>query len=329
MRLYAILVEGKTQSFFAQATGMNKSQVSRLTKQLVDKGYLIRPKKRTRCIIYRKGPKGPILDQLILARSLSQDATGVTPSIVIVSPNYATVPTARVHHLNYRMKVIKVGKDLKLKAHNKGEKGVWRYSGKLPYYGDFVTVMHEVSAKQNWLYIHPPAMDLPRNELDRYDDRARGIVLDIRKTLMRQYEWVLGEVEDTNWSPHFGIDSSSPMGQYVSKYRMTSDDGIATTSSSDGREEMEFQGRDGLEYTKTWLELPGTVMRHERDLKELRESMKQIVGTLHEEFDAWTLLVKMQGLMIAKEANNMDRPERIRSEPFSGENQVENGGMYQ
>lgn len=154
------------------------------------------------------------------------------------------------------MKVTNVGKDLRLIAHNKGEGGVWRYGGKLPYYDDFVNVVHEISAKQNWFYANPPAKDLPRDELNRYDEKAKGIVLDIRKTLIRKYEWALGDVEDTNWAPYFGTDSSAPMGQYASKYRMTSDDGIATTSSSDGRDEMELQARDGLEYAKPIWSFP-------------------------------------------------------------------------
>jgi DNA-binding IclR family transcriptional regulator len=53
VRVYTMLVEGVAQARIVKMAKMDKGLVSRLAKELVRNGYLIKPKKRTRPIIYR------------------------------------------------------------------------------------------------------------------------------------------------------------------------------------------------------------------------------------------------------------------------------------
>jgi hypothetical protein len=97
---------------------------------------------------------------IIYDGKLTVGATGVTESIVNISEKYASVPTARVHHLKYRIKVFEEGADLNFKWYQKGERSAWRATGQLPYYNHFVIVDYERTAKGTSLYIYQPQMDL-------------------------------------------------------------------------------------------------------------------------------------------------------------------------
>ena len=169
LKVYSLLVEGLPQSVVITRTGFNKTNVCRMTSELlIDEAIEI--KVNGKPIIYQKGKNGNILDRQVLQRQVSVNALGVTQI------SYGTRPkTTRVHHKKYRFSVIRVGdidviKDTIngqivsrpfLTHHGKLYHNTRHHEGKVQYKDQFVTVEWHEGKERSVLVLHLRAINGP------------------------------------------------------------------------------------------------------------------------------------------------------------------------
>lgn len=330
LRVYSLFVEGRAASTISQITGIDEGNVSRIKDDLVREGFLVHIKKTKRPKLYEKGPRGPELDAMIVDGKLSSYARGVTPATVAVTKKSAYAPTARVHHLKYKLKVNQEGEAPFLHQYF-DRRNVKRYKGQIPYRGTFVSVELERTPSKLTMYIYPPEMDLTADELDHYEDKAEAVVMEISNYMSKHLGWKFGLPELTNWQHHIGIDSPASMGQLAGKYCMTSDDGSATLSNSEGRDEMEFQGPKAPKLAKVWLELPGKVMMIETTLNGLADDLKQLTDCMVQAKNAMIEMAQIHGIVAKQDA--VDIAKRLGGDhdgAYAKDDSTKNddGGMY-
>ncbi len=202
----------------------------------------------------------------------------------------------------------------------------------MPYNDEWVTVELETTPSAQFIYVYPPQMDLTADELDHYEDKAQAVVQAILNYMSKNLGWSFGLPELTNWQHHIGFDSPAPMGQYAEKYCIKSDDGSVVTSNSDGRSEIEFQGKKAPVYAKVWLELPGKVMSLETTISALTDDLKALAECMTQAKNAMTDMAQIHGIIAKEQAQDLaGRMNGAPEDPaFASDNDKKEkyGGMY-
>jgi DNA-binding MarR family transcriptional regulator len=333
LKVYALLVEGKAQTTIAGLLKLNEVQVCRIAKDLEAGGFIraIRGTKRPK--LYEKGPNGNELDALLISQKPEVYARGVTE----ISKNYARVETAKVHHLKYRAKVLKVG-DTQFLRQYFNRRNVQRFKGQIPYYSDFVSVEYEVTPNQQNFYVYPPEMDLTEAELGDYEVKASAVCQDILNGISKKAGWKFGLPEKTEWETHIAVENAALVGGIAGKYNMKSGDGTAFLSNSNGRDELEFKSQGGnadraIRQAKIMLELPGQVIEISTKLSELESTLEQLVRILTLQTTGLEKVAEINGLLVQLEAKDaLSRVQVANSTEAaraSMESRPDIGGMYQ
>ncbi|QLH75000.1 MAG: hypothetical protein HPY73_05795 [Methanomassiliicoccales archaeon] len=289
LKVYGLLLEKVPQTSIAKALKIDKSRVSRIVKKLVEGKYLVEELSKG-VKFYTKGPNGSILDQLILSRQLQIDARSVTP--VALDPERNTV---LVHHLLYRLHVVKEGDIPQIseklpdgrtlvrpflrpegrKHHNRE---LWH--GQVPYYDKFVTVKYERTPKVQWFYIYPPEMEMTPDEVRarRWDEIAKTVCMEISAYVQRHGGWQFGLPEIVeSWKPHFAF--RSPVFKNFSDAMFTkSQDGKVWLSDSEGNAELEASDP---EYGALLVELPGQVIRVKMEMRDVQAALVAMAEALN------------------------------------------------
>ena len=222
--------------------------------------------------------KGPELDKVIVDSKLIVYTRGVN-GVKHISAKYREVATGKVHHKKYKMQVLKEGE---LKFYKIGSKyrNIQRCYAQVPYKDWFIEIELERSFKEGgrtMMYIYAPKLDLTAEQLPKEDDIARGIVTDAANYMMKNLGWRLGEVEDTKWQRHIGIDNPALLKGVAEKFYMKSTDGKSWLSNSDGRSELETSD---LERAVISLDLPGEIVTLRSTVGGLVEDLKLVVEAL-------------------------------------------------
>ncbi|MDW5563929.1 MAG: winged helix-turn-helix domain-containing protein [Methanomassiliicoccus sp.] len=301
LKIYAHLAEGKCQASVAKLLDLKRSTVSEHAKALEEGNFIKRIPGKEKPVLYEKGPRGPELDILYVRSSEQINARGVTQC----SENLAKVPTANVHHLKFRLNVVKEGDTQFIYKRGRRYRNIERSWGQVPYQNKFVTVELEQSFAPGGLttlYIYPPEMDLTADELPRYEEIAALACMEISGFMQKNMGWKLGIPELTDWQRHIGIDNPALMKGVAEKYFMKSKDGKVWTSNSGGRSEEET---DSIEHAQILLDLPGEVLTIKTTMVDLVEDLKLIVEALSLSKDGMERVAVINGIELkakAKEA---------------------------
>lgn len=284
LRVYALLADGLAASRVASITGLDKGYISRTARVLVQKGYLEIVKGTKSPRFYTKGPNGIQLDKAIVDSKLTVYTRGVTR----LAKKYVRSETGRVHHKKYKFKVISEG-SLNYYKIGARYRNIQRCYAEVPYKDQFVKLELERSFKDGGngtvLYIYPPQLDLTSEELPKHDDLSLRAVIDIANYLSKNMGWKLGEVENTKWQTHIGIDDPAMFKGLAEKIYMKSSDGQAWLSNSEGRSEYETSS---VELAQIKLDLPGEVLT-------IKTTTNGIVETLQQMVQAFLLVTKSMG----------------------------------
>lgn len=299
-----MIVEGRGQSKIAELLKLDKGDLSRTVSELEDKGFLKHIKGTKKPKLYEKGPRGGELDALIVGQKTDVYARGVTD----VGRKYARVETAKVHHLKYRAKVLRVG-DMQFLRSYYNRRNVQRFKGQIPYYEHFISVEYEETPNQQNFYVYPPQMDLTEAELGDYETKAAAVCQDILNGISKKAGWKFGLPEKTNWETHIAIESPALVGGLAGKYFMESKDGTAFLSNSEGRDELEFksQGQNdekAIRQAKIMLELPGQVIEISTKLEELEATLEQVVRILQLQTTGLAKIAEIDGKLVEKTAKD-------------------------
>lgn len=314
LRVYGLLVDGIAASKVASVTGLDEGYISRVAKALVDQGFLEIKKGTKRPKFYTKGPNGAELDKVILDSKLTLYARGVTN----VAKKYARTDTGRVHHLKYKFRVETEG-SLQYYKVGRQYRNTQRCLAEVPYKGQFVRLELERSFKVGGngtvLYIYPPQMDLTKEDLPKYEGIAKSVAQEIANYLMRNLGWKLGEIEETAWQLHIGIDDPAMMKGLAEKFYMKSSDGKAISSNSEGRSEWEAVGSkiETVELAQIKLDLPGEVLTLKTTTATLVEDLKQIVEALTLAKEGMEQVAAINGIQLKSEAKKVQ--EQLRGTP--------------
>jgi hypothetical protein len=335
-KVYALLIEGKSQSSIAKTLGLSKASISDHALRLV-KQEAISPIPGTRNpILYEKGPRGGELDALILGASkeVSKEfyARGVNPAPKNAAP-LTEVKTAKVHHLKFRAEVIKEGDTQFLKPYF-DRRGVTRSKGRVEWNGKKIAVEHETTAKLNRFYVHAPEMDLTADELESYEDRAAHVAQDILNHISKVHGWRFGFPELTNWQHHIAVESPATVGGLAEKFYMKSEDGKSWLSNSQGRPEHEFSD---VEQAKIMLELPGEVLELRTTIKELHTDLAALVEVLTTAKTAIQQVAEIESIFVKSKAAETvtkvkmaeEQAEAVKAALKPLETPAEIGAMYQ
>jgi len=328
LKIYALLVEETPQSVIVDKTGIEKSRVSRITAELL-KNEFLEVKVHGKPILYRKGKNGNILDKALLQRQVAVNSSGVTKVAPIRPPN-----VTRVHHLKYRLNVIRKGDVESFKQTVNGNeitrplftharkpyRGTQRYDGKVPYNDTFVTVELEESSNRTSIYICPPAMDMTSDEIreGKHKQQAVKVCTDIAAFLQSNAGWQFGLPEETDWKVHYGCDTPQVMKGLTDRITMHSTDHKAMLSDSEGRHEMEFT--DSTQ-AAVWLELPGEVIRLKGSIREIAEGIREINDVLQEVKTALESTTQINA--ITTEVMARDAIQKVKLRKADAKNEVE------
>ncbi|MDW5564156.1 MAG: hypothetical protein SA339_13135 [Methanomassiliicoccus sp.] len=334
LRIYGLLADGIAASKVASVTKLDKGYISRIAKELIEKGYLEIVKGTKRPNFYTKGPNGPELDKVIVDSKLTLYARGVTN----VAKKYARVDTGRVHHLKYKCRVDAEG-SLQFYKVGRRYRNTQRCLAEVPYKDQFVKLELERSFKVGgngtYLYIYPPQMDLTKEDLPKYEAIAKRVAQEIANYLTRNLGWKLGEIEETAWQLHIGIDDPAMMKGLAEKFYMRSSDGKAITSNSEGRSEWEAIGSkmDTVELAQIKLDLPGEVLTLKTTTATLVEDLKQIVEALTLAKEGMVQVAAINGIQLKTETKRIQESMRDQAggDPAFADGQrrkEDTGGMY-
>jgi len=301
---------------------LDKGDLSRTVADLEAKGYIKHIKGTKKPKLYEKGPNAGELDALIVGQKSEVYARGVTD----VAAKYARVNTAKVHHLRYRAKVLRVG-DMQFLRSYYNRRNVQRFKGQIPYYEHFISVEYEETPNQKNFYVHPPEMDLTEAELGDYESKAAAVCQDILNGLSKKAGWKFGLPEKTKWETHIAVDSPALVGGLTGKYYMESQDGTAFLSNSEGRDELEYKSRGqndkkAIEQAKIMLELPGEVIEISPKLSELEKDLEQLVRILSLQKTSIEKIAEINGIVIKAQAEEIISKNQPKKES-------DFGGMYQ
>jgi len=301
---------------------LDKGDLSRTVADLEAKGYIKHIKGTKKPKLYEKGPNAGELDALIVGQKSEVYARGVTD----VAAKYARVNTAKVHHLRYRAKVLRVG-DMQFLRSYYNRRNVQRFKGQIPYYEHFISVEYEETPNQKNFYVHPPEMDLTEAELGDYESKAAAVCQDILNGLSKKAGWKFGLPEKTKWETHIAVDSPALVGGLTGKYYMESQDGTAFLSNSEGRDELEYKSRGqndkkAIEQAKIMLELPGEVIEISTKLSELEKDLEQLVRILSLQKTSIEKIAEINGIVIKAQAEEIISKNQPKKES-------DFGGMYQ
>lgn len=314
---------------------MDKGDLSRTVADLEAKGYIKHIKGTKKPKLYEKGPNAGELDALIVGQKSEVYARGVTD----VAAKYARVNTAKVHHLRYRAKVLRVG-DMQFLRSYYNRRNVQRFKGQIPYYEHFISVEYEETPNQKNFYVHPPEMDLTEAELGDYESKAAAVCQDILNGISKKAGWKFGLPEKTKWETHIAVDSPALVGGLTGKYYMESQDGTAFLSNSEGRDELEFksQGQNdekAIRQAKVMLELPGQVIEISTRLEELEGTLEQIVRILSLQTTGLAKVAEIDGKLVEKTAKDtIAKVKEVEASAEASKASIEKvksdyGGMYQ
>lgn len=315
--------------------GLTKQRVSDLTHELEAGGYVNKIPGRAKPCFYEKGPNGNQLDALLVNPNDEVYARGVTQ----VSQNYSKVDTAKVHHLKYRAKVLRIG-DMQFLRSYYNRRNVQRFKGQIPYYEHFISVEYEETPNQQNFYVYPPEMDLTEAELGDYESKAAAVCQDILNGISKRAGWKFGLPEKTKWETHIAVDSPALVGGLTGKYYMESQDGTAFLSNSEGRDELEFksQGQNdekAIRQAKVMLELPGQVIEISTRLEELEGTLEQIVRILSLQTTGLAKVAEIDGKLVEKTAKDtIAKVKEVEANAEASKASIEKvksdyGGMYQ
>ncbi len=314
LRVYALLAEHNSQAKVIEITGIDKGQVSRTASELVTEGFLIHINGTNKPKFYEKGLKGPELDKVIVDSKLIVYTRGVN-GVKHISAKYREVNTGRVHHKKYKMQVLKEGE---IKFYKIGSKyrNIQRCYAQVPYKDWFIEIELERSFKdggRTMMYIYAPKLDLTAEQLPKEDDIARGIVTDVANYMMKNLGWRLGEVEDTNWQRHIGIDNPALLKGVAEKFYMKSTDGKSWLSNSDGRSELETSD---LERAVISLDLPGEIVTLRSTVGGLVEDLKLVVEALSLAKEGMENVAAINGIELRTKAKEvMDKMGDVPEDP--------------
>jgi DNA-binding transcriptional ArsR family regulator len=298
LKVYALLAEGKCQARVAELLDLKRPTVSEHAKALEAGNFIKRIPGKEKPVLYEKGPRGPELDMLYVRSSEQINARGVTQC----SEHLAKVPTANVHHLKFRLNVLKEGDSQFIYKRGRQYRNVQRSWGQVPYQDKFVTVELEqsfASGGRTTLYIYPPEMDLTADELPHYEEISAKACMEISGYMQKNMSWKLGIPELTDWQRHIGIDNPALMKGVAEKYFMKSKDGKVWTSNSDGRSEEET---DSIEHAQILLDLPGEVLTIKTTMVDLVEDLKLIVEALSLSKDGMERVAVINGIELKSKA---------------------------
>ena len=335
LKIYGLLVEGRAQSSICGLLGLTRQRVSSITLELEAGGYVKKIPGRTRPCFYEKGPRAGELDALLVNPRNEVYARGVTD----VAKKYARVETAKVHHLKYRAKVLRVG-DMQFLRSYYNRRNVQRFKGKIPYYEHFISVEYEETPNQQNFYVYPPQMDLTEAELGDYETKAAAVCQDILNGISKKAGWKFGLPEKTNWETHIAIESPALVGGLAGKYFMESKDGTAFLSNSEGRDELEFksQGQNdekAIRQAKIMLELPGQVIEISTKLEELEATLEHVVRILQLQTTGLAKIAEIDGKLVEKTAKDtIAKVKEVEETAEAAKASIEKvksdyGGMYQ
>ncbi|MDD3531676.1 MAG: hypothetical protein PHV99_03760 [Candidatus Pacebacteria bacterium] len=328
-RVYALLVEGKTQASVAAILKVAKSTVHSCTGRLVAKGYLLAVKGATREKLYTKGPKAGELDAVFLEFSDEVYARGVTPPPIFgqsSTPVSDGKKTARVHHGCLKMNVVVEGdveailevippryfgpetlnpagvRDRTIRRpflrKYQDRRGVERFTGQLAYHDEWVTVGYERSAKRKTFYIYPPQLDLTADELESYETRWISISMELSNYLQKNAGWQFGIPELTNWQTHIGIDCPALMDGISDKLFMESEDRQTWTSNSEGRSEIETSS---IDRARVILEMPRNIVQLETNVAGLYRVLELLTASVTKMAESTGQLARVNELTLGRE----------------------------
>ena len=324
-RLYALLVEGKTQSSAAKILRVPKQTVHDCTRRLVSAGYLLEARGATREKLYTKGPGAGELDASFFEFPDESYARGVTAPLI--SGLSETSPsdgkrTARVHHGMLRLNVVTEGDVEQILEDINGQqvrrpflqlyqtrRGIERFKGQLPYKEHFVSVMYERSYKKRTFYIWPPELELSADELGSYEQRWISISVELSNYLQKHAGWKFGIPELTNWQTHIGIEVPALMDGISDKFYMTSKDGQTWTSNSEGRSELET---GQVDRARVILEMPNNILALETNVAGLYRVLELMAASLTKMAENTGQLARINEITLGKEV--LDAVQRLEAQ---------------
>lgn len=311
LKVYALLIEGKTQSQVSRLLRKSRRMVNYYTQQLLTADVLTAVNDST----YVRGPNCNTLD----CKIGQINARGVN------SPPPADLSDrALVHHMKFRLNVIKEGDmeylgELKdgvrimrpfLKAYMTNYRGISRSSGKVPYRDGELTVEYETSDKTRSFYIYPPKLSLTAQQIkDEVHVKVNTqICLEVAKWIQTIGGWQLGLPECTDWKVHFGVDDPLDFGEIAGKLYAATADRKAWVSDSEGKKEWETSDSNLVQIK---LQMPQEVLTLRTTMSNLVENFKVMTQAIQEAQNSMAHLTELSAQIVKDRAD-----------------QLMNGGMY-
>jgi len=313
LKVYALLLEGKSQSQVSRLLRRSRRMINYYTQQLLTSGVLTEVNDSE----YVRGPHCNILD----CKIGQINARGVT------SPSPSDPPDrALVHHMKFRLNVIKEGDmeylgELKdgvrimrpfLRAYMTNYRGISRYSGKVPYRDGELTVEYETSDRTRSFYIYPPKLSLTAQQIkDEVHVKINTqVCLELARWIQTIGGWQLGLPECTDWKVHFGVDDPVDFGEIAGKLCAATADRKAWVSDSEGRKEWETSDANLVQIK---LQMPQEVLTLRTTMTNLVENFKVMTQAIQEAQNSMAHLTELSAQIVKDRANQILN---------------ENGGMY-
>ena len=279
------MVEGICQARVAEILKRKRWTVFEHAEALERGGYVERIPGTRNPVIYEKGPNGILLDKLAMNIDAKNDGTGV----VKLAYNVSKVPHALVHHRMLRTTVLRYG-DISsirtkegtfpfLKKYQDNYHGADRYSGKIRVDGEEVTVVFELTAKHQYLYLYLPMSRLTERELPQYKVRAEKEFKRALDFIQKYARWEFEGIEWTRSKIHIAVVFDSLMKGRAEVFDLSIPEQGVWSSNSDGNPEIETSE---VEIGIALLTMPQRLIEAEREMAGLRRE----VSALRSEVDS-------------------------------------------
>lgn len=279
MRVYRLLVEGVCQAKVAKILKKKRWTIFEHAEALEKGGYIERIPGTRNPVIFEKGPNGILLDKLAMSLDAKNNGTGV----VELAHNVSKVPHALVHHRMLRTVVLRYG-DISsirtengvipfLKKYQDNYHGADRYSGKIFVDGKEVTVVFELTAKHQYLYVYLPMSRLTERELPWYKAMAEKEFRRVLKYIQIYARWEFDGVEWTRSKTHIAVLFNSLMKGRAEIFDLSIPEQGIWSSNSDGNPEIETSEEEiGI----ALLTMPQRLIEAERELAGLRHAISTL-----------------------------------------------------
>ena len=267
IKIYNYLIDGKFQTWIAKTLGVNKSYVSRVTRQLLDEGYIKKAINKRRHIVYR---------------ATRYKLTGDTP-VKKNGLHWECKSTIEidVHHISYKFKVVdrprrKIIWD---KENHKMRGLVHKYLFWPQEIGRITIRYQENKSEHDSVVIWVPSIKIPADQRDQHED----ILYD---NLMRASAWMQRlllcrlSLPQVYRKPHYAVPVREPELRKFLKEN-TIKIGDVHADSSPPSLEPHFESTN-FEKTRCYIELPDRVLSLEEQMAFMMNQQKQLVESQHE-----------------------------------------------